>query len=87
MYNRLYNFSERKSDIHDLQLAFRQKYSTSHTLIHLTEKIGEQLDSWNFGREIVVDLQKAFVIVDHGVLIQKLNIYSIRRVTNNCFFF
>ena len=33
------------SVIYDLQFGFRQKYSTSHALIHLTDKIREQLDS------------------------------------------
>ena len=39
MYNRLYNFLEMNSVIYDLQFGLRQKYSTSHSLIHLTDKI------------------------------------------------
>ena len=57
------------SVIYDLQFGFRQKYSASHALIHLTDKIREQLDSGIF-----VDLQKAFRTVDHDILIQKLRI-------------
>ena len=68
------------SVIYDLQFVFRQKYSTSHALIHLTDKIREQLDSGNFACGIFVDLQKAFDTVDHVILIQKLNHYGIRRV-------
>ena len=48
MYNRLYNFLEVNSIIYDLQFSFRQKHSTSHTLIHLTDKTREQLDSGDF---------------------------------------
>ena len=48
MYNRLYNFLEVNGVNYDLQFSFRQKYSTSHALIHLTDKIREQLDSGNF---------------------------------------
>ena len=66
-------------------LVFRQKYSTSHALIHLTDKIREQLDSGNFACGIFVDLQKAFDTVDHDILIQKLNHYGIRGVANNWF--
>ena len=73
------------SFIYDLQFGFRQKYSTSHTLIHLTCKIREQLDSWHFACGIFVDLQKAFDTVDHDILIQKLNHYGIRGVANNWF--
>ena len=59
MYNRLYNFLEMNSVIYDLQFSFRQKYSTTHALIHLTNKITEQLDSGNFACGIFIDLQKA----------------------------
>ena len=48
MYNRLYNFLEVNSIIYDLQFSFRQKNSTSHALIHLTDKTREQLDSGDF---------------------------------------
>ena len=67
------------SIIYDLQFGFRQKYSTSHALIYLTENIREQLDSENFACEIFVDLQKAFDTVDHYILIQKLNHYGMLR--------
>ena len=48
------------SVIYNLQFGFRQKYSTSHALIHLSDKIREQLDSGNFACGIFVDLLKAF---------------------------
>ena len=85
MCNRLYNFLELNSVIYDLQFGFRQKYSTSHALIHLTDKIREQLDSGNFACGIFVDLQKAFAAVDHDIHIKKLNHYGVRRVANNWF--
>ena len=68
------------SVIYDLQFGFRQKYSTSHALIHLIDKIREELDSGNFACRIFVDLQKAFDTVDHESLIQKSNLYRIRGV-------
>ena len=85
MYNRLYNFLEMNSIVYNLQFGFRQKYSTSHALIYLTDKIREQLESGNFPCGIFVDLRKAFHTVDHGILIQKSNHYGIRGGTNNFF--
>ena len=85
MYHRLYNFLELDSVIYDFQFGFRQKYSTSHALIHLTDKIREQLDRGNFACGIFVGLQKAFDTVDHDILIQKSNHYGIRGVDNNWF--
>ena len=83
--NRLYNFLEMNTVIYNFQFGFRQKYSTSHALIHLTAKIREQLDNLNFVCEIFVDLQEAFDTVDHDILIKELNHYGIRRVANNWF--
>ena len=86
MYNQLYNYLEFNGVIQDLKFGFRQKYSTSHAfLIHLTDRIRDQLDSGNFACGIFVDLQKVFDTVDHDILIQKLNHYGIRGVANNWF--
>ena len=85
MYNRLYKFLETNNLIYSLQFGFRQKHSTSHALIHLTDKIREQLDKGNFASGIFVDFQKAFDTVDYQILIQKLNYYDIRGIVNNWF--
>ena len=44
---RLYTFLNNKNIIYDLQFGFRQQYSTSHTLINLTENIRKTLDDEN----------------------------------------
>ena len=85
MYNGLYKFLETNNLIYSLQFGFRQKHSTSHVLIHLTDKIREQLDKGNFACGIFVDFRKAFDIADHEILIQKLNHYGIRGIANNWF--
>ena len=41
------------------------------------------MESGNFACGIFVNLQKAFDTVDHDILIQILNYYGIRRVSNN----
>ena len=71
------------SVIYDLQFGLRERYLTSHALIHLTDKIRERQDSGNFACGKFVDLQKAFDTVDHEILIHKLNHYDIREVANN----
>ena len=79
------NFLEIKSLICDLQFGFKQKCSTPHALIHLTERTSEQPDRGYFASRILVDLQKVFDTVDHDILIQKSNHYGVRGVANNCF--
>ena len=44
MYKRVYNFLTENNIIYDLQFGFRQKFSTSHALINLTEKVRQALD-------------------------------------------
>ena len=44
IYNRLYNFLEKKEIIFSLQFGFRKKYATTHDLIHLTDKIRHEND-------------------------------------------
>ena len=76
------NFWNPKNLIYDLQFGFQKKLSTSHALIYLTDKVQEQLDKGNFSCGIFVDFQKAFDIVDHNMLIQKLNYYGVRGAAN-----
>ena len=85
VYNRLYKLFEDYKLVYNLQFEFRQKLSTTHTLIHLTEKIREQLGSGKYGCRIFVDFQKAFDTVDHTILTQKLNYYGVRGKANNWF--
>ena len=85
MYNYLYKFLESNNLIYSLQFGFRQNHCTSHALIHLTNKIRELLDKGNFACGIFVDFQKAFDIINHQILIQKLSYYGIRKIANNCF--
>lgn len=64
------------NDTYHLQFGFRQKYSTFHTFIYVMDEIREQLDSDNFACEIVIDLQRAFDIVDHAIPFFKVKVIS-----------
>ena len=69
MYKRLYTFLNENNIIYSLQFGFRQQYSTSLTLINLTENIRKALDDGSIGCGVFVDLQKAFDTVDHQILL------------------
>ena len=75
MYNRLYNFLGKKEIIFSLQFGFRQKYSTTHALIRLTNKIRRVIDKGNYACGIFADFQKPFDTVDHHILLKKLEYY------------
>ena len=85
MHRRLSNFLDKNKLIYPLQFGFRQNYSTSYALVHLTETTKQSLDQGLFSCGIFVDLQKAFDTVDHDILLGKLEHYGIRGITNKWF--
>ena len=84
-YKRPSNFLDINNLIYSLQFGFRQKYSTTHALINLTESIRQTRDEGSFGYGIFVRLLKAFDTVDHKILLYKLEYYEIRGVCNDLF--
>ena len=68
------------SIIYNLQFGFRKQYSTSHSLINITENIRKACDDGNIGEEVFIDLQKAFDTVDYQILLAELNHCGIRGV-------
>ena len=85
MHRRLSNFLDKNKLTYSLQFGFRQNYSTSYAIIHLTETIKQSLDQGLFSCSIFVDLQKAFDTVDHDILLGKLEHYGRRGITNKWF--
>ena len=81
MDKRVSNFLSQNNIIYDLQFCFRQKISTSHAIIILSENIRQALDERYIGCGIFMDLHKAFDIVDHEILLSKLDYYGIRRIS------
>ena len=78
IYNRLYSFLSNHECIYINQFGFRKYHSTIHALISLTEHIPDSLDKNKIACGIFIDLQKAFHIVDHELLLDKLAYYGTR---------
>ena len=57
MFNRVYNFLEQHNIKYKLQFGFRQKHSTNHALIDITENIKKALDNGEYACGIFIDLQ------------------------------
>ena len=85
VFSRVYSFLDKNNYIYNLQYGFRPKYSTTHALINITERIRESLDHKKIACSVFVDFQKAFDTVNHSVLIKKLAHYGIRGSMNEWF--
>ena len=55
----------------------RKGYSSQHNLLVLTEKFKESIDKGNVFGALLTDLSKAFVCIDHTLLIAKLCVLGI----------
>ena len=82
-HQRLYIFLGINEVLYKNQFRFRNKHSTNHALIDITEKIRDVLDKKLFTSDISVDLQKSFDAVNHEILLDNLHYYGIKGTDNN----
>ena len=83
MFKRLNSFIQKYKLLYKYQFGFREKHSTNHSLIEITETILDALDAGYFACGIFIDFQKAFDTVNHQILIKKLEYYGIRGRAND----
>ena len=84
-YNSLVSHFDKYNILYQNQFGFRQGHSSHHALITLVNKITQLLDSGDMVIGIFLDLKKAFVTVNHKILVKKLYSYGIRGQLINWF--
>ena len=80
MYNRLILYINRYGLLYEYQFGFQKGKSTHMALITLIDKISEALDQGELVIGIFLDFSKAFDTVDHGILLQKLELYGVQDI-------
>ena len=80
VHTQLSEYLEKRGILFDHQSGFRSGYSTDTSLIGLTDYIRSEMGKGNLVGMVLIDLQKAFDTVDHGILLQKLGAVGVSSV-------
>ena len=72
IYDQVEGYLSDNKLLYDFQSGFKRVFSTDTCLIHLSDFIRFQMDKGNLVGMVLLDLQKAFDTVDHGILLMKL---------------
>ena len=85
IYKRVYDFLEKEKILDKSQYGFRSKHSCEQAILELTGKILQAKEQNLESAALFLDLSKAFDILDHEVLLVKLERYGIRGICNDWF--
>ena len=75
----LHSFLKVNFILHQLQAGFQKFHSTQTALVHLVDQLLMDLDNNRVSGLVFVQYKKAFDLIDHQLLLQKLEIYGIQR--------
>ena len=59
------------------QSGFRKRHSTETAVVHFTDHILENMDKQQMTGAVLIDLKKAFGLMDHQCLLHKLERYGV----------
>ena len=87
MYDRVITYLNSQNILYKHQYGFRSNHSTIHPIIHLLNHCAEHTNTNipEYTLAVLCDLSKAFDVINHKILLKKLNVYGIRGIVNKWF--
>ena len=79
VHNALYSFLCENDLIYIRQSGFRSKHSTETALIRIIDDLLFNLNNDSVSGMVLVDYRKAFDMIDHTLLLKKLEVYGLNR--------
>jgi hypothetical protein len=81
----MYQYLSKYNLLHDAQSGFRSNHSCQTALVNIIDKWIEEMNNGNVNVVILLDLTKAFDVVDHDIMAKKLEIYGFNKKSFSSF--
>ena len=85
MHSRVYDFLQSNGSLGENQFGFRKGRSCEHALLVAQNEILSALSKKQIALLLLIDFSKAFDMVNHDILLHKLQHYGIRGIANAWF--
>ena len=83
MYTRVYDFLSQNNILNENQFGFRKGRSCEQALLTAQNEILKSLSKKQISLLLLIDFSKAFDMVDHNILLDKLYNYGIRGIAHD----
>ena len=85
LHYRMKEFIDKNNLMYSSQYGLYKSHSTEHAVLDIFEDILNNMDKRCFSCGFFIDLKRAFDMVNHEVLLDKLNFYGFRGLINDWF--